>query len=101
VIAKKASLLDAHVSQYYEWMPWHAGALDRVPKEHAARIEWLKKDWIGEPSPVVREALVKWYGPERGRQVKFAEAFEICEYGARPSQAEIRRLFPFFAETSR
>jgi hypothetical protein len=28
--------------------------------------------------------------------VKFAEAFEISEYGRRPNAEEIRRLFPFF-----
>jgi hypothetical protein len=25
-----------------------------------------------------------------------AEAFEICEYGTRPDEAMLRRLFPFF-----
>jgi hypothetical protein len=28
--------------------------------------------------------------------VKFAEAFEICEYGRQPDKAELKRLFPFF-----
>jgi hypothetical protein len=28
--------------------------------------------------------------------VKDAEAFEVCEYGRRPSEADLRRLFPFF-----
>jgi N-acetylglucosamine malate deacetylase 1 len=28
--------------------------------------------------------------------VKTVEAFEICEYGARPDEAQLRRLFPFF-----
>ena len=27
---------------------------------------------------------------------EFAEAFEICEYGTRPDEAMLRRLFPFF-----
>jgi hypothetical protein len=30
--------------------------------------------------------------------VRHAEAFEICEYGARPDEAMLRRLFPFFVE---
>jgi N-acetylglucosamine malate deacetylase 1 len=38
---------------------------------------------------------VKWYGAEKGNAVRYAEAFEICEYGARPNQARIRELFPF------
>jgi hypothetical protein len=32
---------------------------------------------------------------ERGAAAKYAEAFEVCEYGRQPDKAEIRRLFPF------
>ena len=41
-----------------------------------------------------RAALVEIYGSERGEQVKHAEAFELCEYGRRPSKEELQRLFP-------
>ena len=47
------------------------------------------------------KALNKWYGPERGQRIKYAEAFEICEYGRQPNDAEIRTLFPFFEPTER
>jgi hypothetical protein len=39
---------------------------------------------------------VKWYGPEKGKAFKYAEAFELCEYGSQPSDEELRKLFPFF-----
>ena len=39
---------------------------------------------------------MRWYGEERGQAVKYAEAFEICEYGRRPTPDEIKQLFPFF-----
>ena len=45
-----------------------------------------------------RDALIKWYGEERGKAVKYAEAFEICEYADRPSEDRIKELFPFFGE---
>jgi LmbE family N-acetylglucosaminyl deacetylase len=96
VIEKKIDMLDAHVSQMYEWLPWHDGALDRVPADAAARRKWLRDQRTGEITPAVRAALVTWYGPERGKTIQQAEAFEICEYGARPSEADLRRLFPFF-----
>ena len=51
---------------------------------------------IPEPTPAVRAALEKWYGAERASGAKAAEAFEICEYGTRPDDAMLRRLFPFF-----
>jgi LmbE family N-acetylglucosaminyl deacetylase len=43
-----------------------------------------------------RDDLVKWYGPEKGKAFKYAEAFELCEYGSQPSDQELRKLFPFF-----
>src|SRR6266581_1660918 len=42
-----------------------------------------------------RDALVKLYGEERGRKVRYAQAFEVCEYGRQPSRDELKRLFPF------
>jgi LmbE family N-acetylglucosaminyl deacetylase len=97
VIDKKIRGLDAHTSQMYEWLPWVDGILDSVPKEPAARLTWLRGERSGKPiADDVRAALRKWYGPARGDAVKDAEAFEVCEYGRRPSEADLRRLFPFF-----
>src|SRR5213076_3274113 len=33
VFQKKIDMLDAHVSQFYEWLPWTIGNLDQVPKD--------------------------------------------------------------------
>jgi hypothetical protein len=46
----------------------------------------------------VRSSLSKWYGEEKASKAKFAEAFEICEYGAQPSEADIRKLFPMLVK---
>jgi LmbE family N-acetylglucosaminyl deacetylase len=96
VIDKKIDGLDSHVSQMYEWLPWVADTLETIPKDPAARRRWLFEARAGRPTPDVRAALVRWYGAEKGNAVRYAEAFEICEYGARPDEAMIRRLFPFF-----
>jgi LmbE family N-acetylglucosaminyl deacetylase len=42
-----------------------------------------------------RDALVKYYGEDRGRKIRYAQAFEICEYGRRPTAEELKQLFPF------
>jgi LmbE family N-acetylglucosaminyl deacetylase len=42
-----------------------------------------------------RDALIKFYGEERGRKIRYAQAFEVCEYGRRPSQDELKKMFPF------
>lgn len=72
-----------------------------VPPESdpAARKAWLKERWSSRQSAEAnksRELLVRLYGEERGKAVKHAETFELCEYGSRPSGDELRRLFPFF-----
>jgi LmbE family N-acetylglucosaminyl deacetylase len=95
VIEKKIDMLDAHTSQMYEWLPWVAGTLDKVPAGAAERKQWLRQARAGEPSGAVRATLIKWYGPEKGNAVRHAEAFEICEYGTRPDEALLRKLFPF------
>ncbi|HEY7209569.1 MAG TPA: PIG-L family deacetylase [Bryobacteraceae bacterium] len=94
VIDQKINALDAHVSQFYEWLPWVDGKLDQVPKDLQERKIWLKHERAPAPSPAVRAALVKWYGAEKGNAARYYEAFEICEYGAQPDESQIRRLFP-------
>jgi LmbE family N-acetylglucosaminyl deacetylase len=101
VIDKKVDMMDAHVSQFYEWLPWVDGALEKVPAGAAERKRWLKETRAGQPTTAVREALIKWYGAQRGNAVRYAEAFEICEYGARPDEAIIRKLFPFLPAASK
>ncbi len=96
VADRKIAALDAHASQFYEWLPWVDGRLDSVPKDPAERLAWLKAQRGGQTlAPALREALRKWYGP-RAEAVKEAEAFEVCEYGRQPSEADLRALFPFF-----
>jgi LmbE family N-acetylglucosaminyl deacetylase len=96
VLEKKVLALDAHVSQMYEWLPWVDGELDRVPKDPKERLAWLRRTRGGQPlAEPVRAALGKWYG-SRAEGVRSAEAFELCEYGRRPSDEELRALFPFF-----
>lgn len=67
--------------------------------DEVARRAWLKRRWGARQSSEAekyRDLLVKLYGEEKGRAVKYAETFEVCEYGRRPSAAEIRHLFPFY-----
>ncbi len=89
----KLHALDAHVSQMYEWLPWVAGNLE-VPKDPAARLEWLGRTRAGRISPEVRAALEKRYGAAVAAKIQHAEAFELCEYGRRPTPEEMDKMFP-------
>jgi len=95
VYDKKIDMLDAHVSQVYEWLPWHDGILDQVPKDRAARKQWLQSQYPDDVPQAWKTSLKKWYGTQAD-SIHHAETFEITEYGSQPSDAEIRRLFPFF-----
>jgi len=94
VFPQKIHALDAHVSQVYEWLPWIGGFLSEVPLDVTKREQWLTGNRTVRITPEVRFSLEKWYGKAYAAQVKHAEAFEICEYGTQPSEADIRRLFP-------
>jgi LmbE family N-acetylglucosaminyl deacetylase len=94
VYDKKVSALDAHESQMYEWLPWIGHYLEKVPKEKNERIKWLAGQRGGTINADVRASLEKWYGKDKAAQVKYAEAFEVCEYGAQPDEAQIKTLFP-------
>jgi hypothetical protein len=97
VMELKWKSLDAMDSQMYEWLPWVAGRLEEVPKDKAGRYQWLKKwrspgmmNWTERS----RDILVQRYGKAHADKVKFAEAFELCEYGRQPSREELSKLFP-------
>jgi LmbE family N-acetylglucosaminyl deacetylase len=94
VFDQKIYAMAAHESQFFEWLPWTNGTIDQVPKTEKERLNWLS-EWR---KPVVTEkeklSLKKWYDEEKVKQIKYVEAFEICEYGKRPSDEEIRQLFP-------
>ena len=103
VFDKKMKALDALESQVYEG---GAGGspqtlIRRKAHDPVARMEILKASWMGRNGRIAdlfRDSLVKWYGAKKGKAVKTAEAFEICEYGRRPSETELKELFPFFTK---
>lgn len=100
VFERKIDALDAHVSQFYEWLPWTSQSLDQVPKDFIARKEWLKEWRFNGVNNETRKMLEKWYGNEVAAGVQHAEAFQICEYGAQPNEEQIRRLFPMLGTST-
>jgi LmbE family N-acetylglucosaminyl deacetylase len=99
VFEKKINMLGAHVSQFYEWLPWTEGQLEQVPRDPEERKKWLAASMRGarKLQSEWRDALEKRYGAQAAG-VQHAGAFEITEYGRQPSAEEIRKLFPFFPE---
>lgn len=98
VLDKIVDMLHCHTSQFYEWLAYNHGYQDRLPADEKGRKEFLRqmiKDRLKPRADRFRKLLVEQYGPERGNQVEYAEAFEGCEYGAPLDAAARARLFPF------
>ena len=103
VMEQKVVAISELVSQAYEGgaggSQEHVETRGPPARDAKGRLAWLRERWQRRQSNVAnryRDGLVRMYGEERGKAVKYAEAFEVCEYGRRPNQAELRKLFPFF-----
>ena len=103
VLEKKVKAIDALESQVYE-----GGALGgpdtfqkRWGSDPERRLNGLMNSWSNRHARIAdkhRETLIEWYGEEKGKEIKHAEAFELCEYGSKPKKDQLLKLFPFFAE---
>lgn len=104
VMDVKWDMLDAMESQVYEWLPWHDGVLDEVPKTGKGRKAWLEKAWgrhFKERSKAHWACMERWYGKKGAAKVEFGEFFEVSEYGGQPNNKELRDLFPFLPKAKR
>lgn len=98
VIDIKLDALHCHTSQVYEWIPYNERRLEEVPAGEVERREWLVKAYgpfFEDVANRHRELLIQRYGAEQGGKVRYAEAFEGCEYGTRLTPEMVWRLFPF------
>jgi len=111
VIDVKLQIANLNVSQVYEWLPYTYG--EEVPEGMEERVEWLKgmditsettdeeimaaeRGWgvrFAKTAARFRKELIERYGIEKGKKIRYAEAFEVCEYG-NPLTEEIKeKLF--------
>jgi LmbE family N-acetylglucosaminyl deacetylase len=94
---RKVEMLASHESQFFEWIPFNGGYLDQVPQDGTERREWFRRrceERFGDTARRFRHKLVERYGARKGRKIRYAEVFEICEYGRRPDTELIEELFP-------
>ena len=100
VIDQKLEALVALESQFVEGCV--TGNESMIPKnetERAAAHQRVRDSFskrFAATADQYRQKLIELYGPVKGKKVRYAEAFEVCEYGRQPAPAELRELFPFF-----
>jgi len=102
VIDQKLDALVQLESQFVEGCV--SGNESMIPKneaERAAAHERVRNSFRQQFKATAdryRDKLIELYGPERGKKVQYAEAFEVCEYGRQPSASDLREIFPFFGQ---
>lgn len=114
-IDTKLTIANFNVSQVYQWLPYSDCIEDEVPETEEERFEWLKGMEITDDTTDeeimkakrgysvrfaktavrFRKELIKRYGEERGNKVRYAEAYEICEYGGELTEELKKELFYF------
>ena len=99
VIDKKLDALAVMESQFLEGgANGHEGLMPKSPEARKKRVQEVRNTHAARSRGVAerfRKEAGEWYGEDAAKKVRFAEAFEICEYGRRPNKEELGRLFPF------
>jgi N-acetylglucosamine malate deacetylase 1 len=100
VIDQKADALAKLESQFIEGcVMGHEGLIPKTPagwETARQRVRDRFKKRFAAVADKYRTQLIELYGEKKGKKVKYAEAFELCEYGRQPSKNDLRKLFPFF-----
>jgi LmbE family N-acetylglucosaminyl deacetylase len=99
VADKKWKCVSAMPSQFGDKDSWQGRTLPNVPPNDADRqaylLEIVKKRNMAVADEY-RERLVALYGKEKGHAIKYAEAFQLGQYGRQASVDELKQLFPTF-----
>jgi LmbE family N-acetylglucosaminyl deacetylase len=100
VIEKKLDAVVGMESQFVEGgVSGHKGLVGKDKAGREARRKDVRAFFTRRFEGVAkkyRAKVVELYGQEKGAKVRFAEAFELCEYGRQATAEELKELFPFF-----
>ncbi len=100
VMEKKLDALAIMESQFYEGgANGYPELMPSDPEKQKQRKQEVREGFARRNQGVAtrfRAKLTDWYPAAQAEKIKHAEAFELCEYGAQPNKAELKKLFPFF-----
>jgi N-acetylglucosamine malate deacetylase 1 len=94
---QKWSCISAMPSQFGDEGSWQAMTRPDVPRDPVQRPAYLL-DLVKQRNAAVadqyRDRLTQLYGAERARAIRYAEAFELSQYGSQASVQQLLELFP-------
>jgi LmbE family N-acetylglucosaminyl deacetylase len=99
VAQKKWDCMTAMPSQFGDADSWQARTRPNVPADEAGRKAFLLEGVKQRSADVAdqhRNLLVSLYGEGKARAIKYAEAFELNQYGRSASVDELKAMFPTF-----
>jgi LmbE family N-acetylglucosaminyl deacetylase len=99
VAQKKWDCISALPSQFGDLDSWQARYNKSVPPDEAGRKAYLLnlvKQRNADVANEYRNLLVKLYGEPKGRAIKYAEAFELNQYGGPATVDDLKKMFPSF-----
>lgn len=101
VAQKKWDCISALPSQFGDADSWQARYGRNVPADEAGRKAYLLdivKQRNANEANQYRDLLVKLYGEQKGRAIKYAETFELNQYGANATVDQLKEMFPTFGK---
>ncbi len=101
VAQKKWDCISALPSQFGDADSWQARYGRNVPTDEAGRKAYLLdivKQRNANEANQYRDLLVKLYGEQKGRAIKYAETFELNQYGASVTADQLKQMFPTFGK---
>ncbi len=99
---RKVQIMDAHISQMYEWLPYDSGILGQVPEDPEKRLQWLSEHRMSRDLAVAgiyRKRLKELYGEDKGSSIRKAEAFTASPVSEPLTEQNYKEFFPFISST--
>lgn len=100
IIDELANITAVHGATIYEWAAFKYHMLEAFEgMSETERLAWHRQT-VTEPlheqrAEIGRKKLVEKYGSEEGSRIRFAEVFEVSEYGYIPEPEELQQILPW------
>ena len=97
VAEQKWKCIGAMPSQFGDRDSWQARTQSDVPQGDAERAAYLLdivKKRNSAVADLYRDRLIALYGEARGRTIRYAEAFQLGQYGRQAPPDELKAMFP-------